>query len=111
MRTRKLAIMICVVALALFVSLPNLALAADDGAALFKTKCAPCHGADATGKPAVKAPSLVSDEAKKMSDADLTDAIANGGKAKKESHSFAKKGLSGDQIKSLVAYIRTLQKK
>ena len=84
---------------------------ADDGAALFKTKCAACHGADGAGKPALKAPSLVSDEAKQKSDEDLTDTIANGGKDKKAAHAFSKKGVSGDQVKALVAYIRELQKK
>ncbi len=95
---------------ALLVLLVPAASAADDGAALYKTKCAACHGADAAGKPAIKAPSLVSPEAKKLSDADLTDAIANGGKAQKPNHAFAKKGVTADQVKALVAYIRSLQK-
>jgi len=90
---------------------PRSARAAEDGGALFKAKCAVCHGADATGKPALKAPSLVSEEAKKKSDADLTDMIANGGKEKKASHAFSKKGVTDDQIKALVGYIRELQKK
>jgi cytochrome c6 len=110
MRTSRLLFLILGLAVALFALLPNLAWAADDGASLYKAKCAVCHAADATGKPAVKAPSLISAEAKKMSDADLTDAIANGGKNKKPTHMFSKKGLSPDQIKSLVAYLRTLQK-
>jgi len=38
--------------------------------ALYKTKCAACHGPEGAGKEAIK--SLVSDEAKKMSDADMT---------------------------------------
>jgi len=87
------------------------ARAADDGAALYKAKCAMCHGADATGKPAIKAPSLVSEPATKKSDADLTDMIANGGKEKKPAHAFSKKGLTDEQVKSLVSYIRELQKK
>jgi mono/diheme cytochrome c family protein len=91
--------------------LPRTIGAAEDGAALYKAKCAMCHGPDATGKPAVKAPSLVSDDAKKKSDADLTDAIANGGKEKKASHAFSKKGVTDDQIKAIVSYIRELQKK
>jgi len=33
-------------------------LAAADGAALYKSKCAGCHGANGEGKPAVKAPAL-----------------------------------------------------
>src|SRR5262245_37843215 len=101
MKISKLAMVILLLAVALFVLLPNLAWAADDGASLYKAKCAVCHGADGAGKPGAKIPSLVSDDAKKMSDADLTDAIANGGKSKKAMHAFAQKGLSADQIQSL----------
>ena len=110
MKTTKLLILIVMIALALFLILPNLSWA-EDGAAVFKTKCAACHGADLVGKPAAKIPSLVSDDAKKLSDADLTDAIANGGKDKKASHAFANKGVTPDQIKMVVSYIRDAQKK
>lgn len=111
MKVTKLAILIGMIALALFLILPNLSWAADDGAAIYKTKCAACHGADLAGKPAAKLPSLVSDDAKKLSDADLTDIIANGGKDKKASHAFASKGLTPDQIKMVVSYVRDQQKK
>jgi len=111
MKMTKLAMLVLTIAVALFVLIPNLSWAADDGASLYKTKCAACHGADATGKPAAKIPSLVSDDAKKMSDEDLNDAVANGGKAKKPGHTFSQKGLSPDQIKMVIAYIRDLQKK
>ena len=111
MKLTKLAVLIAMIAVALFLILPNLSWAADDGASIYKTKCAACHGADLAGKPAAKIPSLVSDETKKASDADLTDAIANGGKAKKASHAFATKGLTPDQIKMVIAYIRDAQKK
>ena len=86
------------------------ATAAEDGGALFKQKCAMCHGTDAAGKPAMKAPSLISPEAKKMSDGDLTGMIANGGKSQKPTHAFSKKGMAPEQIKAVVAFIRTLQK-
>ena len=111
MKMTKLAMLVLTIAVALFVLIPNLSWAADDGASLYKAKCAACHGADATGKPAAKIPSLVSDDAKKMSDEDLNDAVANGGKAKKPGHTFSQKGLSPDQIKMVIAYIRDLQKK
>ena len=111
MRTGKLIVVIVMIALALFVTLPNLAWADDEGATLYKTKCAVCHGADGAGKPAAKAPSLVSDSVKKASDADLTDMIANGGKEKKAMHAFSAKGLTPDQIRMVVAYIRAMQKK
>ena len=111
MKMMKLVILIVMIALALFLIWPNLSWAADDGATVYKTKCAACHGADLAGKPAAKIPSLVSDDAKKASDADLTDMIANGGKDKKAMHAFANKGVTPDQVKMVLAYIRDAQKK
>jgi len=111
MKLMKLVILIVMIALALFLILPNMSWAADDGAALYKTKCAACHGADLAGKPAAKIPSLVSDDAKKASDDELTDMIANGGKDKKAMHAFANKGVTPDQVKMVIAYIRDAQKK
>jgi mono/diheme cytochrome c family protein len=111
MKITKLVVLIVMIALALFLMLPNLSWAADDGATVYKAKCAACHGADLAGKPAAKAPSLISDEAKKSSDADLTDMIANGGKEKKAMHAFGNKGVTPDQVKLLVSYIREAQKK
>jgi len=111
MKTTKLVILIVMIAVALFLILPNLSWAADDGATLYKAKCAACHGVDLGGKPAAKIPSLVSDDAKKASDADLTEMIANGGKDKKVSHAFASKGVTPDQIKMVLSYVREAQKK
>jgi mono/diheme cytochrome c family protein len=111
MKSKMFGTAILAVAAAVLVFTPRTSRAAEDGAALFKAKCAMCHGPNGEGKPALKAPSLTSDEAKKKSDADLTDMIANGGKEKKPTHAFSKKGVSDDQVKALVAYIRELQKK
>jgi mono/diheme cytochrome c family protein len=111
MKTFKLVIFIIMIALALFLILPNLSWAADDGATVYKTKCAACHGADLGGKPAAKIPSLVTEDAKRVSDTDLTEMIANGGKDKRSSHAFSAKGMTPDQIKMVVAYIREAQKK
>ncbi len=109
MKTTKIAIAVLTMAVALFILIPSLSWA-DDGGSLFKAKCAMCHGADGAGKPAAKIPSLIGDEAKKMSDADLTTAISEGGKAKKASHAFGAKGVSPDQVKMIVSYIRSIQK-
>ena len=111
MKITKLVILIMMIALALFLVLPNLSWAADDGVTIYKAKCAMCHGADLGGKPAAKIPSLVSDDAKKASDADLTDMIANGGKDKKAMHTFANKGVTPDQVKMVISYLREAQKK
>ena len=104
MKTHKVVALIMTIALALFIAIPNLSWA-DDGAAIYKTKCAACHGADAAGKPAAKIPSLVSDDAKKVSDADLEKKITDTAK-----HPAGVKGLPADDVKAIVAYIRTLQK-
>lgn len=111
MKMLKLFILIVMIALALFLVVPNLSWAADDGASIYKAKCAMCHGVEGAGKPAAKIPSLVSDEAKKASDAELADMIANGGKEKKSSHAFANKGVAPDQVQMVIAYVRDLQKK
>ena len=110
MKMTKLIILIVMIALALFLILPSLSWA-DDGGTVYKAKCAACHGVDLSGKPAAKIPSLVSGDAKKLSDADLTDMISNGGKDKKASHAFSTKGVTVDQIKMVVGYIRDAQKK
>ena len=90
------------------------AMAADDGAALFKTKCGACHGKSGAGDtPIAKAKNikdLASADIQKLTDAELTEMIANGGPKKVAGHNFKNKGLTDDQIKSLVAFIRTLKK-
>jgi cytochrome c553 len=105
MKTTKLVILVMTIAVALFIVVPNLSWAADDGATVYKAKCAACHGADASGKPAAKIPSLVSDEAKKMSDGDLAKAVTD-----KPKHAGVAKSLTPDQVKMVVSYLRSLQK-
>ena len=97
-----------VFALALFAALPA---RGDDVAATFKAKCAGCHAADGSGDSpagkAMKTPDLRSDEVQKMTDAQLIDATTNG-KGKMPAY---KGKITDDQIKDLVAFIRTLAKK
>jgi mono/diheme cytochrome c family protein len=87
------------------------AAAAQDAAATYKAKCAACHGADAKGETAVGKKmgikDLASSDVQKMSDAELT-AVISDGKDKMPSY---KKSLKPDQIKELVAYIRSLTEK
>ncbi len=105
MKTTKLVMLVMMIAVALFILIPNLSWA-DDGATVYKTKCAACHGVDAAGKPAAKIPSLTGDDAKKLSDADLGKAITE-----KPKHAGVAKSLTPDQVKMVVSYIRELQKK
>ncbi len=83
---------------------------AEDAAALFKTKCAMCHGADAAGKTAMGAkfniPDLRAPEIQKKSAADLGTVIAKG---KNKMPAFDGK-LSAAEITQLAAYVHQLKK-
>src|ERR1035437_7177992 len=103
MKTTKLVMLVMTIAIGLFILIPSLSWAADDGAAIYKAKCAACHGADATGKPAAKIPSLVSDETKKACDDDLAKAVTE-----KPKHPATIKSLAPDQVKLVVQYVRSL---
>ena len=105
MKTTKVAILVLTVAVALFIVMPNLSWAGDDGGALYKAKCAACHGADGAGKPAAKIPSLVSSDAKALSDEAMGKAVTE-----KPKHAGVAKALTPDQVKMVVAYIRSIQK-
>jgi cytochrome c6 len=78
--------------------------------ATFKAKCAMCHGPDGKGETAtgktMKVKDFTSEEVQKMSDVDLSAAISSG-KGKMPAY----KTLTAEQVKDLVAYIRTLGKK
>jgi cytochrome c6 len=81
---------------------------AQDASATFKSKCAGCHGADGTGSAMGKkmgAHDFTSADVQKMSDAELSDIIANG---KNKMPKYP--SLTPEQVKGLVAYIRTLKK-
>jgi mono/diheme cytochrome c family protein len=80
---------------------------AQNGADLFKTKCAMCHGADGSkANAAMGIKPLSGADVQKQSDADLNAAITNG-KGKMPAY---KGKLTDEQIKSLVAHVRTLKK-
>ena len=82
-----------------------------DGAALFKAKCAMCHGADGAGKTPMGQKLNIRDlrapEVQKQSDAELSQVIAEG----KNKMPALGKALNAGQIKLLVAHIRELGKK
>ncbi len=87
------------------------ATAQQPAASVYKANCAPCHGAagDANtpaGK-TFKVPSFSSDAVLKDPDAHLLQ-VAKDGKGKMPSWHDK---LSEDQLKDLIAYIHTLQKK
>jgi mono/diheme cytochrome c family protein len=86
--------------------------ASGDGGQLYQAKCARCHGKNGKGKPALKAPSLVSDEVRNLSDEAIRDLInsrANGELEKKAAHSSMKQRLTADQVGQIVTHIREMQ--
>ena len=82
------------------------ALAAEDGAALFKKKCAGCHGAQGEGKPAMKAPSL---KTTKMDASEITSHLSKGEAASKAPHNKPIAGMTPDAAKAIAEYVKTLQ--
>jgi cytochrome c553 len=71
-----------------------------DAAALYKTKCAMCHGPKAEKKFDATLP-----------DADLTAAIMSGKKGEKPPNmpEFESKGVTADQATALVVYMKSLK--
>jgi cytochrome c len=78
---------------------------ADDGAALYKTKCAGCHGANGEGKPAMKAPAL---KGTSQSDDQIAERLLKGMPAGKGPHKKGMAGLTEAQAKAIAAYVKTL---
>jgi mono/diheme cytochrome c family protein len=102
----KLAVMMMTAALVIGLAAPAFA---EDAAALYKSKCASCHGADGKADTAMgkkmNIRSFSSPEVAKMKDAELIE-ITTKGKDKMPSYD---KKLTEDQIKDLVKFIRSLK--
>ena len=90
-------------ALFLFVSTTSLA---QDGAALFKSRCAGCHGQNGEGKPAVKAPAM---KDTKLSGSELVHYITNGDSQHKAPHNKGISRVTEEQAKAIADYISTLK--
>jgi mono/diheme cytochrome c family protein len=86
------------------------AKADDKSAALYKQKCATCHGPDGKGDtPAgknMKVRSFADPEVAKLSDDELAGAIE---KSKGKMPAYGK-SMKPDEIKAMVAYVRSLAK-
>ena len=88
---------------------------ASDGEAVYKSKCAMCHGADGAGSPmgnAFKGNEFISGG----SDADIADTILKGrsGAARKYSQysmGMPAQKLGDDDLKAVVAYLKSLASK
>jgi cytochrome c6 len=104
MKARSIILVLCMV----LIAAP--AIFAEDGATLYRAKCAMCHGASGQGDTpmgkTLKVKNLSSPDVQKQTDEQLTSTI-NKGKGKMPP--FAGK-LSEDQVKAVIGYVRTLGK-
>ena len=89
--------------IAVVAMMSGMALAAEDGAAIYKAKCAACHGADGAGKmgPALKGESLSADQ--------IADVLMKGAPGKKAPHGKPIAGLTADQASAVAAYVKSLK--
>ena len=92
--------------IAMLLVLLTASLVAEDGAGLYKKKCAGCHGASGEGKPAIKAPAL---KGSTMEAAQIVDHITKGEPNSKAPHNKAIAGLNEEQAKAIAELVKTLK--
>jgi mono/diheme cytochrome c family protein len=80
--------------------------AAEDGAALYKSKCAGCHGANGEGKPAIKAPAL---KGTTLDVKQITDHLTKGEPTSKPPHNKGMAGMTDDQATAIAQFVKTLK--
>ena len=109
MKTIKMQVFAAATAIAVVFVLSSSAHAQNASEALYKSKCAACHGADGTGSATGKKMGVhdfTTADVQGMSDADLATIITNG-KNKMPKYGAS---LKPEDIKGVVAYIRTYKK-
>ena len=80
--------------------------AADDGATVYKRKCAGCHGTTGEGKPAMKAPRL---SGTSLDPAQLVQHITKGETSSKPPHNKGISGLPEEQAAAIADYVKSLK--
>jgi mono/diheme cytochrome c family protein len=80
--------------------------AAEDGAALYKSKCAGCHGANGEGKPAIKAPAL---KGTTLDASQIARHLTKGEPQSKAPHNKGISGLNEQQARAIADFVKTLK--
>lgn len=93
------------VLVASLVILPALSWGAEDGAALYKKRCAACHGASGEGKPAMKAPPL---KGTALTADQVVERLTKGEATSKAPHNKGMSGLNDTQAKAIADFVKTL---
>jgi mono/diheme cytochrome c family protein len=97
---------VCIaIALVMLVSAPLTLWAAEDGAAIFKTKCSVCHGEKGEGKPAMKMPAV---KGTKMTVDQMVTYLTKG-EAGKKIHANPVSGITEEQAKAVADYVKALK--
>ena len=95
------------IGLALVLSLASShSLAAADGASLYKSKCAGCHGVNGEGKPTMKAPTL---KGTTLEVGQLVQHLTKGEPSSKAPHNKGRAGLTDEQAKAIAEYVQSLK--
>jgi mono/diheme cytochrome c family protein len=109
MKITNIQVFVTLTAITFMFSLSLSAHAQNASEALYKSKCAACHGVDGSGSATGKkmgAHDFTTAEVQGMADAELSTIITNG-KNKMPKYGAS---LKPEDIKGLVAYIRTFKK-
>jgi mono/diheme cytochrome c family protein len=87
------------------VILPTLSWGGEDGAALYQSKCAACHGASGEGNSKLKAPGL---RGRVLTADQITQRIMKGIANSKAPHDKGISGISDAQAKAISEFVKTL---
>ena len=98
----KKSLVLVLVLLVAALTVPAFADATPDGAAIYKSKCAMCHGASGEGKAAMKTVQFP----KTLAEADIVKTLENG---KNKMPSFKGK-LSADEMAQVAKFVKSLEK-
>ena len=79
--------------------------AASDASALYKKKCAGCHGPGGQGKPAAKVPAL---KGTQMDASQIVQKLTKGTPEAKPPHNKGMPGLSEEHATALADYVKSL---
>ena len=80
--------------------------AADDGAVLYKAKCAGCHGASGEGKPAMKSPAL---KGTNLDANQIVERLIKGQPGSKAPHNKGMTSLNSEQASAVAEYVKSLK--
>jgi cytochrome c553 len=95
-----------VLALVFLVASPLTLLSAEDGAALYKSKCAMCHGEKGEGKAAMKMPAV---KGTAMTADQITSYLTKGEAGKKPPHANPINGVDEAQAKAVADCVKALK--